>query len=77
LADGGYRDGGVLFDTPTGLHNISQRMRSLCRAPHETTINGRIENFTVTEKRFRHNFKKASKMFSYNIDQNTNANYVV
>jgi hypothetical protein len=44
LAEVGYRDGGVHFDTPTGLHNISQRMRSLCRACHET-INGRIKNF--------------------------------
>jgi hypothetical protein len=28
------------IDTPTGLHNISQRMSSLCRACHETN-NGR------------------------------------
>jgi DDE superfamily endonuclease len=39
LADGGYRDDGQYFDTPTGLHNKGQCMRSLCRARHET-VNG-------------------------------------
>jgi DDE superfamily endonuclease len=62
LADGGYRDGGVNFVTPTGLHNIGQRMRSLCRARHET-INGRIKIFKVTDTRFRHNLNKHRMCF--------------
>jgi hypothetical protein len=57
LADCGYRDGGIHFDTLTGLHNISQRMRSLCRACHEA-IDGRIKNFKVTETRFCHNIEQ-------------------
>jgi hypothetical protein len=59
---GGYRDGGVNFVTPTGLHNIGQRMRSLCRARHET-INGRIKIFKVTDTRFRHNLNKHRMCF--------------
>jgi DDE superfamily endonuclease len=62
LADGGYRDGGVHFDTPTGHHNISQRMRSLCRARHET-INGRMKSFRVLSTKFRHSLKKHRDCF--------------
>ena len=62
LADGGYQDAGNKFDTPTGLHNVGQRMRSLCRARHET-INGRIKKFAVTSTKFRHHLQKHQVCF--------------
>jgi hypothetical protein len=55
-------DGGKKFDTPSGLHNVGQRMRSLCRARHET-INGRVKKFAVTSTRFRHRLKKHQQCF--------------
>ena len=39
LADGGYNDGNKVFSTPSGVHDVHARMRSLCPAIHET-ING-------------------------------------
>jgi hypothetical protein len=62
LADGGYRDGSLHHDTPTGKHNLGQRMRSLCRARHET-INGRIKSFRVTSTKFRHKIEKHQTCF--------------
>jgi hypothetical protein len=56
LADGGYRDGGQFFHTPTGFHNVGQRMRSLCRARHET-INRRLKSFRVLSTCFQHGFE--------------------
>jgi hypothetical protein len=62
LADGGYRDGRVHFDTPTGLNNPGQRMRSLCRARHET-VNGKIKSFKVTSTKFRNELANHQKCF--------------
>jgi hypothetical protein len=62
LADGGYRDGSTHHDTPTGLHNLGQRMRSLCRARHET-INGRLKSFKILSTKFRHKLDKHQSCF--------------
>jgi hypothetical protein len=62
VADGGYRDGGVKFVTPTGLHNISDRMRSLARARHET-VNGRIKKFQIFSTKYRHQLHRHRDCF--------------
>jgi hypothetical protein len=41
LADGGYSDGHIFADTPNGLNDWDQRMKSVCRARHET-VNSRM-----------------------------------
>jgi hypothetical protein len=62
LSDKGYRDGGQYFVTPDGRNNIHQRMRSLCRARHET-VNGRLKVFAVLSTPFRHPLVKHHKCF--------------
>ena len=63
LADGGYNDGNRFFSTPTGINDVTQRMRSLCRARHET-VNGRMKNFKVLSTRFRHGLEKHKICFT-------------
>lgn len=53
LADGGYYDGDQYSDTPTGLHDFSDRQKSMVRACHET-INRRFKQWNVLANRYRH-----------------------
>lgn len=53
VADGGYNDGYEFFDTPTGINDNEQYMRSIARARHET-INNRLKNYGALQKRWRH-----------------------
>lgn len=62
LADGGYADGGQYFDTPTGLNNAGQYMRSVARARHET-VNRRFKEWGILERRFRHKLVLHTKVF--------------
>jgi hypothetical protein len=56
VADGGYRDGRENADTPTGLNNEMQRMKSIARARHET-VNGRIKQFNILKKYIQNKFR--------------------
>jgi hypothetical protein len=62
LADGGYRDGRVHMETPTGLNNPDQRMKKLARARHET-VNLRLKIFGILCKPFRHNLSNHASVF--------------
>jgi DDE superfamily endonuclease len=62
LADKGYRDGGQYFITPDGRNGLLPRMRSLCRARHET-VNGRLKVFSILSTPFRHPLGKHHKCF--------------
>lgn len=53
LADGGYNDGRVHAETPTGYNTPDQRMKKLARARHET-VNKRIKQFKIFQEMFRH-----------------------
>jgi hypothetical protein len=53
LADGGYNDGGNYSETPNGLNNQDQKMKSDARARHET-VNGLFKHWSILERRFRH-----------------------
>lgn len=57
LADGGYRDGRVYCETPTGLNNDDQKMKSIARSRHET-MNRRLKQFGVLVQTFRHDLQK-------------------
>lgn len=57
LADGGYSDKNVFFDTPTGYRSPFQRMKKLARARHET-VNKRIKQFKIFKDSFRHDVTK-------------------
>jgi hypothetical protein len=52
LADGGYRDGGVFAETPTGHNNNDQKMKKLARARHET-VNKRLKQFNILANVYR------------------------
>jgi hypothetical protein len=52
LADGGYADGGVFCETPTGHRNDDQTMKQEARARHET-INSRLKQFGVLSGTWR------------------------
>jgi hypothetical protein len=62
VADGGYRDGRVFADTPTGMNNADQRMKSIVRARHET-VNGRIKNFRILKDIYRSNLDDHGLVF--------------
>jgi hypothetical protein len=62
LADGGYRDGGVYMETPTGFNNPDQRMKKLARARHET-VNSRLKRFNILRKLYRHDLHNHSSVF--------------
>lgn len=53
LADGTYRDGNGFAETPNGLNNADQRMKSIARARHER-VNGMLKNFGCLSRCFRH-----------------------
>jgi hypothetical protein len=65
IGRGGYSDGNLHHNTPTGLHNLGQHIWLLYRARHET-INSRIKLFRVTSTKFRHNIEKHQTCFTYN-----------
>lgn len=52
LADGGYNDNGIFFETPTGLNNFDQRMKAKARARHEC-VNRRFKQWGTLQQRFR------------------------
>lgn len=62
LADGGYRDGRVYMETPTGLNNYDQRMKKLARARHET-VNSRLKIFSILRKLYRHDLNSHRMVF--------------
>jgi hypothetical protein len=62
VADGGYRDGGVFADTPTGLNTPHQRQNGLARARHET-VNSRFKIFNVLSKPYRHELTTHGQCF--------------
>jgi hypothetical protein len=62
LVDSGFVGCHPCMILPSGIHGISQRMKSLCRARHET-VNGRIKTFSVMSSRFRHDIKKHESCF--------------
>lgn len=53
LADGGYNDGGLYAETPTGLHNQDQKMKKDARSRHET-VNRRLKHFNILTHTYRH-----------------------
>lgn len=62
LADGIYNDGSGWSETPSGLNNDDQRMKARARARHEA-VNGRLKQFAILERRFRHNVQLHGKVF--------------
>lgn len=52
-ADGGYSDGAQYAETPTGLNNYDQWMKSVARSRHET-VNSRFKRFAILSNCFRH-----------------------
>lgn len=58
VADGGYKDKGEgTTDTPSGLNNYDQYMKSMARARHET-LNRRFKQFTILGGRYRGDLKE-------------------
>lgn len=57
LADGGYRDGGVFCETPSGLNNSDQKMKAIARSRHET-LNRRLKQYAVLVQAFRHDLQR-------------------
>lgn len=57
LADSGYRDKGEYFDTPTGLNNKGQYMRSIARSRHEI-FNSRVKRFKILSTTYRGEISK-------------------
>jgi hypothetical protein len=64
LADGGYCDGNLVSETPTGYNNDDQAMKHIARARHET-INGRLKSFSVLSSVFRHRLELHGKCFHF------------
>ncbi len=62
LADGGYRDGRVIMETPTGLNNVDQYMKQVARSRHEH-VNERFKIFWVLRKLYRHQLQTHSFVF--------------
>ena len=52
LADGGYNDHGIFFETPTGHNNYDQVMNAKARARHEC-VNRRFKEWAMLQQRFR------------------------
>jgi len=57
VADGGHRDGHQRADTPTGLHNDDDKMKSKVRARHET-VNKRFKEWHCLSDCHRHSLEK-------------------
>ena len=53
VADGGYQDGRVYADTPTGLNTWTEKKKRNFRARHET-VNARVKIFGIFNQVFRH-----------------------
>lgn len=62
LADGGYRDGGLYAETPTGANKEDQRMKQVARARHET-VNSLLKRWNVLRTAFRSQPVKHSTVF--------------
>ena len=62
LADGGYRDGGEFFETPSGLNTRDQAMKQVARTRHET-FNSRIKKFKIMDDRYRGELSKHYLIF--------------
>lgn len=62
LAEGGYNDGGQFSETPNGLKNHDQKMKTLARARHET-VNSRFKQFGILSQRFRHRLNRHGTVF--------------
>ena len=60
VGDGGYRDGYVRAETPTGYNNQDQWMKGIARARHET-VNARFKLFGALRHVFRHRVGKARR----------------
>jgi hypothetical protein len=63
LGDGGYSDGRQWSETPNGLNNNDQAMKAVARARHET-VNRRFKQFSILERRFRHQVEKHGMVFA-------------
>ena len=62
LADGGYNDGGIFFETPTGHNNFDQRMKAKARARHEC-VNRRFKQWGILQNRFRSGVEQHGVIF--------------
>jgi DDE superfamily endonuclease len=63
LADGGYQDGYLYFETPTGDNESEdQRMKAIARARHET-INRRLKVWRILNNRYHGNIAKHGHIF--------------
>jgi DDE superfamily endonuclease len=62
LADGGYQDGYLHFETPTGEVNEDQHMKGIARARHET-INRRFKLWKILNNRYHGNLDKHADVF--------------
>ena len=63
VADGGYRDGFVRAETPNGLNDEDQWMKSIARARHET-LNSRFKQYGALRQKYRHGVDKHCFVFS-------------
>jgi hypothetical protein len=61
-ADGGYQDGRQYSETPTGMNNYDQWMKSIARSRHET-VNSRFKRFGILKDCFRHNKSQHGLVF--------------
>jgi hypothetical protein len=62
LADGGYQDGYLFFETPTGDNNEDQLMKAIARARHET-INRRFKVWKILNDRYHGDLNKHGYIF--------------
>ena len=62
LADGGYRDGGEFFETPTWFITRDQAVKKVARTRHET-FNSRNKNLKLIEDRYRGELSKYYLIF--------------
>lgn len=62
IGDGGYYDGEQWSDTPTGLHEFSDRQKSVVRARHET-INRRFKQWGILKEVYRHPLETHGAVF--------------
>ena len=63
IADGGYADGGQWSETPNGMNNEFEHMKSTVRSRHET-VNARFKRWGILQGRFRHEVWKHGMIFS-------------
>ena len=63
MADGGYNDGGIFMQTPTGLNDDHSKAMAGARARHET-VNRRFKQFGVLNQRYRHKLEYHGIIFN-------------